>query len=189
MRWRSALGRDVVDTSSAKTIGTVEALVIEPETRRVTALVVAGADPSVLDFSALTAFGRDAVTVDGTAALRAPADDREKRVVDGELDPIGTQVLTEDGDLLGVVADIDVDREDGLVNSIVMADDQLAATRLLGVGSFAVVVRATDRSSEPDSAPGDLEELTKSELYEMAREREIDGRSTMSKRELMSALR
>jgi len=34
-----------------------------------------------------------------------------------------------------------------------------------------------------------LEDLTKAELYERAQERDIDGRSTMSKRELVAALR
>ncbi len=37
-------------------------------------------------------------------------------------------------------------------------------------------------------ATGDLDDLTKAELYDLAKERDLDGRSTMSKGELVEAL-
>ncbi len=44
---------------------------------------------------------------------------------------------------------------------------------------------AADATTEAE----DLEGLTKVELYEMAKERELEGRSAMSKAELVEALR
>lgn len=187
MRWRAALRRPVVDTTTAETIGQVDTLVLDPGERRVRAVVVRGADLGLLDVGELSAFGKDAVTVEGREALRPARDEREEGAIDGDLDPIGKEVLTEDGDLLGVVADVEFDAETGTVEGIVMADDRLAARRLLGVGSFAVVVRARGRAPDPEG--GELDDLTKSELYELAKERDIDGRSTMDKAELLTALR
>lgn len=187
MRWRAVLRRQVVDTTTAETVGQVDTLVLDPVERRVRAVVVRGADPGLLDVEEVAAFGKDAVTVEGREALRRPRDERDEGAADGELDPLGKQVLTEDGDLLGVVADVEFDAETGAVDSIVMADDRLAAGRLLGVGPFAVVVRARRRADDDDS--DDLGDLTKSELYELAKERDIDGRSTMDKAELLTALR
>jgi hypothetical protein len=52
----------------------------------------------------------------------------------------------------------------------------------------------TDRSNPPTSAPSgtppsSLEDLTKEELYERAQQADIPGRSTMSKDQLITALR
>jgi hypothetical protein len=44
-------------------------------------------------------------------------------------------------------------------------------------------------SRKPDSRERSLEELTKEELYERAQAAEIEGRSTMSKDELVRALK
>jgi hypothetical protein len=57
---------------------------------------------------------------------------------------------------------------------------------LLGAGR-ARLGRRTSAQSRPDERP--LEELTKEELYERAQAAEIEGRSTMSKDELVRALK
>lgn len=46
-----------------------------------------------------------------------------------------------------------------------------------------------DPDAEPVPAAGELETMTKAELYDRAQELDIDGRSTMSKAELVQALR
>lgn len=191
MRWRSTLTRPVIDTSSAQTLGRVGGLILDPQTRRVTAVVVQGAERTVVPFEEIASFGKDAVTLDGADALREPEGEREEKTIDGDLDPIGKDVLDEDGDLLGTVADIEFDPGGGDVTQILLADDQLSPRRLIGVGSFAMMVRASGRS-EPgadESRGEDLEEMLKSELYELAAERDIEGRSKMTKAELLQALR
>lgn len=187
MRWRSALKRDVVDTSTAETLGRVTMLILDPEARKISGIVVGGMDSPVIAFEDLSGFGADAVTVDGTSAFRE-ADDREARAVKGELDPIGKEIITENGTELGSVADIEFDAADGSVRKLVMADDDLAAGRLINVGGFAVMVSSHRGGHQGGSSADSLEDLTTSELYEMAKERDIDGRSSMDKAELIAAL-
>lgn len=62
-----------------------------------------------------------------------------------------------------------------------------AATRRAGTALLDDAVRAVE--SEPGGPPAALERRTKAELYEMAQERDIAGRSQMSKAELVAALR
>ena len=57
------------------------------------------------------------------------------------LDP-GKRVLDEIGDELGTVDDFELDPETGVLQSVRVDDVELAAERLLGIGSFAVVLRS-----------------------------------------------
>jgi hypothetical protein len=49
--------------------------------------------------------------------------------------------------------------------------------------------RGRGRSRSRQSGGGELDSLSKDELYELAREADISGRSDMSKEELVEALR
>ena len=117
--------------------------------------------------------------------LRDPQTDLERAGVEGLTDPTSKRVFTEEGFEIGTVGDIEFDASTGAVHKLVLGDDQINGTRILGVGSYAVVVSSTTRAT----STGDLDELTKTELYELAKERDLDGRSTMSKAELAAALR
>jgi hypothetical protein len=56
--------------------------------------------------------------------------------------------------------------------------------------AFVAAVRQhVEESSAAERADEDLQQATKTELYEMAKEAEIPGRSTMTKDELTEALR
>jgi hypothetical protein len=63
----------------------------------------------------------------------------------------------------------------------------VSRTRPLIETGRARMRRGTSAPSRPDERP--LEELTKEELYERAQAAEIEGRSTMSKDELVRALK
>ncbi|MGK2958150.1 MAG: PRC-barrel domain-containing protein [Acidimicrobiales bacterium] len=181
MRWRNALGREVVDISTAETIGHVDAMVVDASASSIVGMVIGN---QVVSWSDTGGIGSDAVTVVNADLIREPKSDLELRAVEGASDPISKRVITEDGFALGSIADIEFDPESGTISRVILGDDHIAGSRLMGTGSFAVVVRSTDRST----ADGDLASLTKSELYEMAKASDIDGRSTMSKDELIAAL-
>jgi hypothetical protein len=70
---------------------------------------------------------------------------------------------------------------------------QAQADRTAGAAEQAGIALLDDatRGVEPDGAgtPAALDEWTKADLYERAQELDIDGRSSMSKRELIAALR
>lgn len=181
MRWQRALRTAVVDTATAQPIGRVDNLVVDPDATQIVAIVVGD---KVVGFSDAGGIGVDAVTVQNAELLREPASDLEQAAVKDTLSPISKSVITDDGVAMGTVSDIDFDRETGNIERILLSSDDLRGSRLLGVGSYAVVVR----SGSQVSAAGDLSSLTRDELYEMAKERDIDGRSSMDKQQLVDAL-
>lgn len=63
------------------------------------------------------------------------------------------------------------------------------AAVLAGVASAGVAPLLRKRLSRPAATPGNLEDLTKDELYSRAQAAEIPGRSEMSKEQLVAALR
>jgi sporulation protein YlmC with PRC-barrel domain len=201
MRWHDVRGHRVVDTTSAEAVGTLDGLVIDPDAHRVVDLVVGD---RVLRWSDADGIGADAVTVKDPDLLREPDTDEQRHAVDGTTDPVGKAVYTEDGFELGVVEDIEFDAGTGNVEVLATATERIPGSRLLGLGSYAVVVRSTrrdgDGSSRRTGTPADptassasasrtdLEGLSRDELYELAQQRKIRGRSKMKKQELIEAL-
>ncbi len=182
MRWKQAMKRDVVDTEKAETIGKLSGMVADPSSAKIVAMVVGD---QIISWTDANGIGADAVTVASADMLRLPESDLEIRSVEGATDPTSKQVLTEDGHDIGSVADIEFDPESGAILQLVLGDDEIAGSRLIGIGSYAVIVASPDRAS---ASPEGLGSLSKQELYEQAKTRDIDGRSTMSKKELISAL-
>jgi sporulation protein YlmC with PRC-barrel domain len=140
MRARELKGQRVLDVLEAREVAKVEAMVIDPEARRVVGLRVKG-DRPLLPMSAVKALGPDAITVEGADVLRLPEPGVEQRSVDGSLDPLGRLVLADDGSALGSVDDVEAD-DDGALRSITVDGAVIAGDRLMGIGSYAVVVRA-----------------------------------------------
>ena len=154
MRLREAYGRKVVSTDDAETIGRLEAFVIDAERRSVVGLRLAKVqgDRPFLSWSDLQGFGADAVTVPGAGVLRLATGEAEERAASKGFQPIGKLVLSEWGTVLGKVEDVDFDEGSGaLVGFDLGAAGSVASDRLLGLGSYAVVVREVP----PDeAAPG-----------------------------------
>lgn len=148
MKFSEAKGHKVVDSGTADTVGRIRGFLVDPETRSVVALRLKKTDHGdVLRWRDLAAFGVDAVTIADPSAVSG---------IDDELEPfrgkrrrlIKKRTLTTDGDELAAVADVEFDPESGRLTVIVLRDgEQVAAERLVGVGSYAVVVR-----SVPDDA-------------------------------------
>lgn len=142
MLFSEAKGRKVVSSSTATTVGKVTGFVVDPATRAVVGIQLKKAEHGdMLRWSDITAFGTDAVTVtspdligDGGESVKALSG-KAHRV-------LGKRLLTSTGDELGKVADVDFDPASGTLTAL-HVDDQsvIDAARLLGVGSYAVVVR------------------------------------------------
>jgi uncharacterized protein YrrD len=142
MRFSEARGRKVVSTSTADSVGTVHDFVVDPKAAAVLAMEVKKAEAgNTLRWSDITAFGSDAVTVTGPDKITEAGDDvaallgKDHRVV-------GKRVLSTDGDELGEVADVEFDVDSGAITSLVLDEGGIAGARLVGVGPYAVVVRA-----------------------------------------------
>lgn len=182
MRWSEALGREVVDTSTAEAVGKVDALVVDPDDSSITGMVIGD---KIVSWADTGGIGSDAVTVSCSETLRAPRTATEEGAAHGRTRPLAKPIFTEHGYTLGELADIEFDPVTGAVQQLITGDDHIAGSRLMGAGSFAVIVSSAARAS----SDGDLDALTKVELYDLAKDRDIDGRSTMTKEELLAALR
>ncbi len=143
MMFSAATGHKVVSSSDASTVGKVKGFVVDPASRSVVAIRLKKTDSGdTLRWSDLTAFGADAVTVTGADLIGEP-DESVAALTDKDHKVLGKRVLTSAGDELGSVKDVDFDPDSGSVLALVLKDSaDVAGSRLLGVGSYAVVVRA-----------------------------------------------
>lgn len=187
MRWQQTIGKNVIDTSTAESIGKVDGLILDPAESRIVGVLMANKVVSWSDMGSAdgAGVGKDAATMNGTGAMREASSDLERRTFEGAANPIKKRVISEEGFELGTVGDIDFDGRTGEVRELILGDDEVAGSRLIGIGSYAVMVSSPQRASK--SAEG-LSSLSHAELYEMAKDRGITDRSNMSKKELREAL-
>lgn len=94
-----------------------------------------------LHWSGITGFGADAVMVAGSDLITQP-DDQVKALTGKERHIVGKRVLSSAGQQLGTVADVEFDATSGAVTALVLDDGEVPGSRLVDVGSYAVVVRA-----------------------------------------------
>ena len=146
MLFSEAKGHKVVSSSTAETVGKVSAFVVDPATRAVLAVKVKKSDAGdFLRWSDLLAFGADAVTVTEASCIGDGGPD-VKALTGRSRAILGKRVLTSGGDELGKVHDVDFDPETGTITALVLGkggSGEVAGDRLVGIGSYAVVVRET----------------------------------------------
>ncbi|MEX2620229.1 MAG: PRC-barrel domain-containing protein [Egibacteraceae bacterium] len=144
MRLTDALGTTVLSRDDAEELGRVRHLVVDVGSRRISAVHIDGRRKKALlvDWDALSGFGPDAVVVGPGDALRGPADDTELAMVAGDLDWIGRRVLTDQGNDVGSVTDIEFDPASGALTAVVTEQGAHDAERLRALGPYCVVVRA-----------------------------------------------
>jgi sporulation protein YlmC with PRC-barrel domain len=131
-----------MDISSATEIARVLTPIVDPAEHRVVGFRVDGSSP-VLPWEGIHAVGADALTVDGPSAIRQGSTDAEVRATSVPIDPIGLRVLDEDGLELGTVDDIEFDPATGTITEILVAGASHPGDELLGIGDYAVVLRAS----------------------------------------------
>ena len=142
MRFSEAKKHKVVSTATAETVGRVERFIIDPATRTVVALHLKKTDTGdTLAWGDMIAFGADAVTVDDADRITGPSEtiaalDHKDRHV------LGKRLLTTGGDELGKLEDVEFDPESGAVRALIGAAEEIDGARLVGIGSYAVVVSA-----------------------------------------------
>ncbi|GAB2478037.1 PRC-barrel domain-containing protein [Jatrophihabitans fulvus] len=135
-------GRKVVSTSSAETVGKVDEFVVDPSTRKVVALRLKKTDSGdTLTWQNITAVGGDAITV-AEASLITEADQWTAELAHKDRRALGKRVLTTAGDEIGKLADVDFDPAGGTITALRVGDRDVPGDALVGIGSYAVVVRA-----------------------------------------------
>ena len=142
IRFSDISGNPVMDTSTATTVGKVQAPIVDPVLQTVVAFRVkkSKGPGDVLPWTGIAGLGPDALTVDSAERIvDAPAEWKNR--ASSKLDLIGRAVLTEHGHHLGKVRDVEFDPTDGRVTSLLLKDAFVNGERLLGIGSYAVIVR------------------------------------------------
>ncbi|WP_225823389.1 PRC-barrel domain-containing protein [Streptomyces naphthomycinicus] len=139
MLFTQTRGLPVITAEEAATLGTVDALTIDARTRSVACLRLSGApkDRAVLGWGAVEAVGHDAVIVRSRVAVGAGPDE-----VPEHRDAVGSRVLTEYGVEHGTVKDVGYDPGTGKILTLYTALGDIAGDDLIGLGTYAVVVRA-----------------------------------------------
>jgi sporulation protein YlmC with PRC-barrel domain len=133
-------GRSVVSTSTADTVGQVADLVIDPGSRSVAAVTLKKtASGDTVMWNDITGFGADAVTVEGAGVIRE-ANDAVKALSSKDHRLHGKRVLTDSGEDLGRLSDVDFDPDSGALNTLIVPNGVVAGSRLISVGSYAIVV-------------------------------------------------
>jgi uncharacterized protein YrrD len=165
-RFREAIGRRVIARDTAEEIGLVSRFLVDLDARvRAVAITsgevgpmtvgpplmsgVAGvarlpAPSALLDWTAIAGFGPDAVVAMSGAHLREPATDEEWKALTGGAQLLDRPLMTDAGDIVGTIADVEFDEGGGTVSGFVVDDRTVPLTRLVAVGSFAVIVAARD---------------------------------------------
>ena len=137
------LGLPVVSKTTAEKVGALTAAVVDIDRRQVVAWQVGkGRKAAVVDQRHLSGIGQAAAVVDDESSLREAATPEETETVKGNRILIGARVLSDAGDVIGTVEDAEVDAESGVITAIRTSGPDVAAARLRGFGSYALVVAA-----------------------------------------------
>jgi sporulation protein YlmC with PRC-barrel domain len=152
-RFSEVLGQGVVSAATAERLGTVAGLVVDPAGGRIASVRVGGGPAEFVSWEDLRGIGPDAVVVSADAALRMPRPGLEERAVAGHVDLLGKRVLTDAGEEIGTVADVEFDPETGRLTAVVVGERRLPGDGVRGVGPYAVVVRAGGVEEPPTAAP------------------------------------
>ncbi|MER6027132.1 PRC-barrel domain-containing protein [Streptomyces sp. NPDC001851] len=129
----------VITAEEAEPLGRVEGLTIDAHTRSIACLRLSGAPKhaATIAWDAIEGMGPDAVIVRSRTAT-----DAGQSTFPPHHEALGRRVLTEDGTVHGTVKDIAFDETTGQVRTLYTALGDISGDRLLGLGSYAVVVRA-----------------------------------------------
>lgn len=141
MLFSAARKHKVVSTTSAETLAKVSGFVVDASERKVIGVIVKGSKSGkVIEWPAITAFGSDALTVESEVAITAPGE--RIQALGGKANKMmGKRVLSTEGDSQGDVSDVEFDGDTGDISFVMVDGSPVAGERLVGVGSYAVVMR------------------------------------------------
>ncbi|MDI1289417.1 MAG: PRC-barrel domain-containing protein [bacterium] len=131
---------------TAEAIGHIDGFVVDPQTSTIVALAVKkAAEGDTLEWSSINSFGVDAVTVSDAGAV-GNASSRVQALLGKDHGISAKRVLTTQGDEIGTVSDVEFDPASGRIDSLVLQGRDVDGERIVGIGSYAVVVHDIDGS-------------------------------------------
>lgn len=139
MRLTELTGHPVLSRSDARELGRLDNVVIDPNEHRISAYRLSGGR-WVVPADGPGRIGHDAVMVDDPTDIREAQTDIERRAVDRDVQIIGARVLTDRGNEIGTVTDLEFDADSGHIEALSVGSERISGDDLLGVGTYAVVV-------------------------------------------------
>ncbi|MFI1258227.1 hypothetical protein ACH4U6_31200 [Streptomyces netropsis] len=140
MLFSQARGLPVVTAGEAAELGTVDALTIDASAQSISHLRLSGTRAKghpVLAWNLVRTVGQDAVIAHST-----PAAETTPTQAPVHREALGSRVLTDLGDEHGAVKDIAFDPTTGHIRTIYTTLGPIPGPRLIGLGDYALVVRA-----------------------------------------------
>lgn len=141
-RLSEVAGTKVMSKASAQKMGKVERILVDVPPRRIVALQV-GRDELVA-WTDVSGVGHDAVVVEDEDRVRTAADAREEQAISGTFDWKNKLVLSDRGNELGKVVELEFDEVTGELEVVQTTEGSVAADRLHSLGSYCLVVRHED---------------------------------------------
>ena len=146
-RLSEVAGTKVMSKASAQKVGKVERILLDVPPRRVVALQI-GRD-ELVGWTDLSGVGHDAVVVESEDRVRAATDAREERAMAGDFDWKNKLVLSDRGNEMGKVVDLEFDEANGELQEVQTTEGTVAAPRLHALGPYCLVVRHEDGAELP----------------------------------------
>ncbi len=141
-RLSEVAGTKVMSKASAQKMGKLERILVDVPPRRVVAVQI-GRD-QLVSWTDVSGLGHDAVVVEDEDRVRAATDAMEERAMSGAFDWKNKLVLSDRGNEMGRVVDVELDEATGELHAVQTTDGSVAASRLHSVGTYCVVVRHED---------------------------------------------
>lgn len=138
------VGQRVLAADTGALVGSLRRLMLDPAGPTVRMAQVDRADGplGVMDWSAVTAIGPDAVTIERASAVRPPDGGDEERLIQGKLELTGKLVLDEGGDALGPLEDLEFDERSGRLLRVHVPGHAVDVERIVALGPDALIVPA-----------------------------------------------
>ncbi|MEO5723215.1 MAG: PRC-barrel domain-containing protein [Ilumatobacteraceae bacterium] len=142
-------GRGVVASDSAESIGSVKGFVLDARGRQIEAIHIdgRGRKAAIINWSAVEAFGADAVMATSGADPSTIDNEHQRLAVKGVVTMLGTRVLQVDGREVGTVTDVEFDTDSGAVVRVQTDQGPIEPDRLRSLGSYALVVDVATSSA------------------------------------------
>jgi sporulation protein YlmC with PRC-barrel domain len=154
--------RPIVSLNDGVKVGEVSDLMLDATHVKVSSLVLVGHEgSSVVPFAAVRHIGTDAVTIEDSRIVQAPADTNEisERGI-GTL--TGQSVMNQSGAIIGSVDDVEFDETNGQITALLMhrggvfgiggAYESVPASAIRGIGPHLITVDTSSAVASPIKA-------------------------------------
>jgi sporulation protein YlmC with PRC-barrel domain len=141
MLFSQILRHQVVSTGTQDIVGYVDGLLVDPSTGKVAALRIGqGLHGDTVLWDDIEGFSPYAVAV-GSAGAARPAEGRAAELLASDHQIMGKRLVTEAGEQIGRVTDVEFDLTTGSVTRLLTTDGPIRADYLPAAGAYAAVNR------------------------------------------------